>query len=248
MKQETINRVRTALKTYKFRSSSAGSVVSASGKLIQTAMSYGNKLLMELIHQYREEIHSSAMEKGTACEPDARALIYRVFFPGQYIPDSQRMVESAFFRGHIDMEPGGTVIDAKNAENARTFLNAALSYDNEWQMKSYLQATGTKKGYVIYCLNDLPEELLNRKINLAYKYGGFETLSDPEFIKKRDNIIRQETYPEYEDHDRVKVFEVTLSDEDERKMNLCAHLLRTYMQEAFEEIVHQSNANKVRNL
>lgn len=248
MKQETIDRVREALKNYKFRSSSAGSVVSASGKLIQTAKTYGDKLLMELINGYKERISSEAMEKGTACEPEARAMIYRLFFPGMYIPDSQRVVESDYFRGHIDMEPNGIIIDAKNAQNAKTFMASDLTHDNEWQMKTYLHGNGTKRGYVIYCLNDLPEELLNKKIALLWKYGGYESAEDPKFLKEKENLIRSETYPELADEDRVKVFPVELTDADVEKMETCAAQLRQYMIDSFEEMVARAILNKAKKL
>lgn len=251
---ELKKQIRERLKTYKFRSSFAGSVVSTSGKLTVGMKSYGEKLVMELISDYKRKIYSTAMEKGTACEPESRGLIYRVFFPGEYIPDSQREIESEYFIGHIDIDRPNTIIDAKNSETDLTFAKAEPTDDNIWQMRTYLMGDKKTFGWVIYTLNDLPEPLLNRKLSKSYYDNGFdrniswEANQDPRWLAIKDNIIKSETYPNLDDHDRIKPFRIDLTPEHCEHINKCAGLLRAYMQEFFEEFIGNSEKNRSLNL
>lgn len=244
MNKERLLEIRKAIETKKFRSSMAGSVVSASGKLIQTGKSYGDSLILEIRDGYKKSIdHVKSIKKGVILEAEARGLVRRVLFGNKtYIADSQREVESEYYRGHIDMETDRFIIDTKVSEDVRTFEESKLTWDNEWQMKSYLYSdflsTGKlKTGYVVKCLLDLPEELILKEESKIYRYGGYTSADDPDYIEECAQFRANNIYPHREDKDRIMPFKVELLDSDIEKLNKQARELKEYMLETFDEWV-----------
>lgn len=255
MKAERLAEIRKEIENIKFRSSKAGSVISKSGKLIQTAMTYGDELLLRLRDGYEISIdHVKSIKKGKTLEAEARGLMRRVMLGNSvYLADSQKTVESGYFIGHIDSELPKYIFDTKVSVDVKTFENAELTHDDEWQMKTYLLGslleTGVRKtGYVVKCLLDLPEEMIQKEESKIYRMGGYVTVDDPEYIAECERFRRNNVYPHREDKDRVTPFKVELTDEDIEKINKSGRELREYMLKTFDEWVAKRESSMLLEL
>jgi len=179
-------------------------------ELPETAKTYCKEWLKEQLYQRRKEISSKYTIRGNMSEDNSIALI------GEYIGNpllykNESTFENEYIIGTPDVIVGDTVIDAKSSWDFQTFplFSDKLNVDYEWQVRCYMDLCNKKKAQVIYCLNNLPEELQRDEVRKLV-YNG---MSENEAIEK---VREYHTYDGLPLELRVKSYSVEY---DHNKIN-----------------------------
>lgn len=194
----------------KFRASSVYKLMTEprakSEKLSQTAKTYIKELWIENNYNRKKEITSKFMEKGTLVEEQSITLLTNV--TGSFFIKNKENFQNEFVTGTPDLFYKDTIHDIKSSWDIWTFSDAELTSANYWQMVCYLWLTEKQIGFVDYCLVDTPEHLIiDAKRKWAWLNGVIDNDSE-EVQKVYEEIERNMTYPDIDEKERVKQFEV----------------------------------------
>jgi hypothetical protein len=177
--------------------------------LSQTTKSALESIFWEREFNIKKEIVSNPLEKGIVCEPESIELAVRVLFPElEGTPGSELKNEehysNDFVQGTPDLIIGDAVIDIKTSFTAHSFPLTAEepSSDYYYQVQTYLALTGKSVGYVVHCLVDTPENLIQDEL---YRYARKNGLIDcPEDVES--DIREAHLYSRLPDKLRIKSF------------------------------------------
>lgn len=149
------------------------------------------------------------------------------------------------------------IIDVKASWNMRTFDQATLTSQYDYQVKGYMYLDGADTGEVVYCLVNSPGYLVEKEIDrMWYRLGQPNPVSD-KWLKIAEQIERNmifdqakmaEDYPDYKfvtkewewiydvpEKFRVKRFPVQLRDEDIKAFETRLSNARKYLIERYEQ-------------
>ena len=144
---------------------------------------------------------SLATDKGEAVEEDSFTLYTKV--KDVLLLKNETFYENDIIRGVPDAVESDYVLDIKSPLDIFTFAKAGMTKQYEWQLRGYMMLTDTPRAVLAYCLVDMPEEMLERK--LMYIEGE----------KQYETIKRLYTYGDIPEEDRVKTFEIERDEEKE---------------------------------
>ncbi|MGL4641324.1 MAG: hypothetical protein ACRCVX_16555 [Shewanella sp.] len=147
-----------------------------------TCTAFLQKWAKDKAYGKRVSVTSRTLEKGNKAEIDSVALV------STYVPELSmcEKYEGSFFendwcKGMPDIIHDGMYIaDTKTAYTHETMplFDASALNDYWWQVQGYMWLTGIKKSMVIYCLVDMPEDMLTKKaryeIGFDYTKDQFE--------------------------------------------------------------------------
>lgn len=179
---------------------------------------------------YKERVYVDAMKKGHLCEAASRDLVQEVL-GGPFRKRNTKLFENDFLRGTPDnLEP---LEDIKNAQTVRTFRNAELKNEYEWQIRAYMMLLNDNgiecnEGSVIYTLNPDPEEMiLEQEKRLYFRYDCDDTNQD--YIDQCAQIRHNnELILKLDPAKRVKVFRVVRDQELEELIKVRVRVAREY--------------------
>jgi hypothetical protein len=163
------------------------------------------------------------MQKGTMAESDGMDLIKEV--TGKVYFKNQKQIENAFVCGtpDIDDKEAQAIRDMKLSWDIWTFAKVdveSAKKDYYWQILSYADMKGYKKGSLIYGLVTTPDMLVNDEIlRLSYK------MPDEQADAFRKNYI----YDDIPAKDRLKQFDFEFPDEDFVTMHTQVELCREFL-------------------
>src|SRR5690625_278399 len=217
----------------KVRCSSNGKIISKSGKLTQTGKTYLQELFTQEKRGVKKEIISKYLEKGTATEEQDLELLNRNLYSNTFVFKNEERRENKYISGEFDVLGADKILyDVKNAWDWLTFDKVqSLSWDYEWQVKGYLWLWGLKKGRIFYCLNNMPEHMLDEMERKMFYANHFASYEDPEYIELCEELRYKHNYDRFSDAERFKIFDIELKDEDIEKMISCHKQAQDYYKE-----------------
>lgn len=193
-------------------------------ELSQGAKTYIKSVWLENEKGFREEVTDKKLRKGNQAEEDAITLISFVDRV-MYVKNEERAT-----KGHLtgecdvntlfkDMElENGSKIDTRVIDdtkcswNPRTFMNASLTVEYEWQLRAYMYLYNADVARLRHCLVDCPPDVLQEE----YKRYCFQhnIIDDalPEYKELIDQFNRNYLYDNtgyYTQEERVKTFSIT---------------------------------------
>lgn len=230
---------------YEFRCSALGKIISKSGKLTQTNLTYIQECFIGDIHNVRKEIGSKYFEKGVFCEEDGISLLNNTLYKGRLLVKNKERKHNGWIHGEADnIAPDAIVYDIKNAYDRFTFGKADLSHEYEWQLKGYCFLWGLKAARLFYCLNNMPDHLLvDEERKLFYK-GGYLTYESPEYLKACEELRAFHNYDKMELWERFKVWDVNYAEEDEKKIKSAVAEARKVMNDLYDQHLNTISRNK----
>ena len=189
------------MKQFKIRCSQIGKIMtnprSKSETLSQTTKSYIEKVRKEEIYKRKEEIVSKYMDKGILMEEEA------IEFAGKVLGWKGVKNEVLFEDTHLIGTPDvilDMIVDIKCSWSFLTFplFEKEPNKDYWWQLQGYMALTKREKAQLVYCLMDMPEELLEREIARSRGMDSGEA----------EEIVRFHTYSDLPDKLRIKKFDI----------------------------------------
>lgn len=221
---------------YKFRCSQLGKIVTKSGKLTDGARTYLTECFIEAIYGVRKEAYGKALEKGIACEQDGLKLLNDTLYPGRFVKKITEATENDFIKGTPDAVMDNVVYDIKNAYDRFTFGKADLTHDYQWQLKGYLWLYGLDQGRVFYCLNNMPDHMISEEErSMFYKQRKWISFDDPEYLEACNQLREAHNYDAMPPAFRFKIFDVTLTEEDEAMITECVGWARKTLNKMYRE-------------
>jgi hypothetical protein len=224
---------------YKFRCHQLGKIISSSGKLTDSNKTYLNDLFVGEIEGVKKTFNSKYLEKGLFVENSGIELLNKVFFKNGLALKNKERKTNEFIQGECDVYKDGIVFDVKNAWDLFTFGKAKESHDYIWQLKGYCMLWGTSLGILFYCLNNTPENLLERE-KRSLLYTNLNLISDqsPEYIELCNELDRLHDYSNRLLIDRFKYWAINYTDKD-------ADIIKTSVVNARNYLLNLENERSV---
>lgn len=184
-----------------FRCSSLGYIMTdakAKGEVLgETAKTHCVDVFVSWKYNRFTEINSKFFEKGNEVEEDSITIVSRLT-KTKYEKNVEH-VKNEFIKGTPDLYLGPDIYnadlirDTKSAWDIYTFNRARakkLDSKYEWQIHGYNWLTGSKVGYIDYCLNNTPWHIVQGElIKESYKHKEGNT---PNWMELQ--IIANHTY------------------------------------------------------
>jgi hypothetical protein len=234
----------TDFKKYKFRSSSVGKIVPKRGKLTQGAITWLTEKWVERKRGIRKDITSKYFDKGNLTEQDGLGMLNRNVYPNTFIRKNDERRENEYVTGTADcITPDGMVYDIKNAFDWWTFAKADLTWEYEWQIKSYMWLWGVEKGRLFYCLNNMPEELFADEERKLFYSGKFLHYEDDRFQEATEDLKLKFMYDGIPEVERFKIWDLELTEKDINLMKDSVNEARRVLQEMEENHEHMIKQN-----
>jgi len=201
---------------------------------------YLKKIYNQEVYGFRKSITSKYFEKGKYTEEGAidmmQETVYRNF-PYPLIKNKSK-VSNEFLMGECDVIPykSKKVWDAKNAYDWETFEKAHLTTLYDYQLLGYQILYDCTSGALFYCLNDMPEHLIQKEEKSMLYSGEYTGFEDPEYIKDCAELREMYNFSKFPIWERFKVFEGTtltesIKEEIYERIKVCRKWLSTYHEE-----------------
>lgn len=171
---------------------------------------YVREVYLREVYGYQTLETSKYQAKGLSQEADALALYAQV----KGLPTAFKNVERAtvgHITGEADLLVGDTVVDVKTSWDARTFINADLSKQYEYQLRAYMLLYDKPRAELAYCLVDHPAELLQDEIRKALWQYNILDEATPEGQEIAQAVIERYSFSNREDMTpelRTKIYQV----------------------------------------
>ena len=134
--------------------------------ITQTAKTYIQDLVKEIVFNYSPEITTKEFEKGNTVEDDSIELYNEVFF-ANYKKNTVRK-DNKWITGECDINAPTKIIDVKSPWSKKTFPatpNEGVNTDYEWQLRGYMWLYNKDEAELAYCLVNTPEHLIEWENN-----------------------------------------------------------------------------------
>jgi hypothetical protein len=198
---------------FQIRCSAIGQLMTNSKKkdevLGETAKTYLKAWLKSRLYNKKSEHDSVYTMKGKINEDEAIDMVAKRFGYNLLIKNTVEYTDHPFLRGTPDILPGNDskVFDVKNSWSWETFPLfeseiPTIGYD--YQLKGYMELTGRKEGYVVYCLTNTPDKLIERTAYYKCLNDGYDQMEIDVYNEMYENMTYFDTPQEL----RMKVFEV----------------------------------------
>lgn len=188
---------------FKIRCSHNGKIMtnprSKSETISKTTQSYLQEWYKQQLYDRRKTFSSKYTTKGNELEDYAIAYAQMHIKNDLFAPatKNEQFYENDFMTGTPDVIVGKEVWDIKNSWDCFTFPLFETKIPNKdyyYQLQGYMALLNLDKAKLVYCLNDMPEELIESEI--MYNGGKYE------------DFIYSDLPPEL----RLKVFEIERDD------------------------------------
>jgi hypothetical protein len=164
-----------------FRCSAVGELMGKTG----LGVTGQKRAIYSYIEQFEgrtKEIKSKYLEKGITNELGAIELVNEVY--GTNYKKNETRLTNEYLTGECDIEADDEIPDVKCCWDRFTFaeakVNAKTNY--EWNMRGYMELWDKPKSSIIFCLTDMPDEMLLKQLESAsFPYNG----DLPDFIAIR---------------------------------------------------------------
>lgn len=215
----------------------------AKPSLSQTTISYLQEIFNEEFHGRRNEYGNKYTEKGLIVEGKSLTLYSDFLKKHRGLTYPLLKNKERFSNDRVTGEPDFVkefVGDIKSSWDLNTFPQFDMELNNEankWQMKAYLWLTGKTVGRIIYCLVDTPEHLiLDAKFRKAREIGVMDLPLEIE-----EEIERNMVFSDLSIEERVREFEVEVTEVDIALIKQQVELSRKYLNQMVEDYEKTQN-------
>lgn len=222
-----------------------GTSTKASEILTDTAKSYLNEKFEDGLFGETPDLYTIEIQKGKECENEAISLIRKVTQKFYTKFDDKVEISNEFVKGHPDIADAitGELIEIKCPFRVKTWFRytetkAFKAY--EWQVKAYLWMLGLTTGKLAICAIPTPPALIVEDMKACGAYNKNLTLPDAEYREWEDKFKNYHNFEVIPEMDRVKFYDVTLTQDDIDKMTSRIMLSREYLQklESSDSLAH----------
>lgn len=196
---------------------------------------YLDELFTKAIYIVEKDIASKYFDKGIACEQDALDLLQKCLFKGEFVGKNKKHFKNEMLCGTPDALKKDFVFDTKNAFDVFTFDKVQLSWDYEWQVRGYMNLTEKKRGFIFYCLIDMPDFLMADEERKLFYSGKFLTTESQDYKDACIELQRKYKYDYLTDAERFKLFEVEYTKEHKDIITQSVSYARKYLNNKLEE-------------
>lgn len=202
------------MKQFKIRCSQIGKIMtsprSKTDLLSKTTMDYVQQYRKEEIYKRKEEIYTKQMDKGVQMEAQAIEFAAEQLCWGMVFKNEQNF-SNDYMTGTPDVILTDKVIDIKCPWNCFTFPLFESEPDKGywWQLQGYMDLTGKDRAELVYCLMDMPDDLMESELYYATKRNNMIELE----TDQEDAVRAYHSYTGVPPKYRIKVFEIARDDE-----------------------------------
>ena len=178
---------------YKFHCSSLGALLTEprSGPgLSETCKAHLLECWIKETYGREKDDTNKYVEKGNMVEEDSITLYSRV--SRKLFNKNSETFENDFIVGTPDIITKDSVIDIKSSWTIYTFftnIHKPLNKDYVWQINGYMALLGLNAGWLVYCLVNTPEVIVEQeKSRLRYKMGIIDPEANETYVQAAANI------------------------------------------------------------
>jgi hypothetical protein len=215
----------------------------AKPELSKTAKTAIETLFKErVLNLNRLPLSTLPIEKGLLCEDSAIQRLGRIL--KIYLKKNEVEASDHIGTGVIDCKSKNVIFDTKCVYSFESMplFDSKLESIYEWQMKRYLMMWDLKVGYVVKCLENHPQKVVDRLAQKFWYEDGNEGAPTDGF---KNRIASYYNYDHLSDYQRTRFFKVELTDEDVAKINLHFDLANDYYLTLFEKNKQNNNYSKM---
>lgn len=225
-----------------FRASAIGKIISKSGKLTDGIKTHLEEVFIGQLYGVEKEIYSKYFDKGNACEQDGLDILSKQILKA-FAAKNKREYSNDYVKGTPDCLHKNMVFDIKNAYDLFSFGKASATWDYKWQVRTYQFLTGQSRGYVLYCLADMPDFLFADEERKLFYQGKFISYESKEFKEATDDLRRKYIYDYMKPEDKFKLFEVDYAKEHEDMIIESVNDSRKYLNQLLEQHSYRIKVN-----
>ena len=224
------------MKDFKIRCSAIGKIMANSrtkGQLSKTCQSYLEDYAIENMYGYSKDIWSKAIDKGIAVEDASIELAEEVLKMGA-MSKNEEFYENEYLTGTPDVLNKDFVLDVKSSYDATTFpwfKKDVPNKDYYFQLQGYMELTGRRNSYLVYCLVDTPSDIVEDEVRrVHYK---LKEIEDNPIV--RNAVEMQHNFERVPKEQRIKCFEIAYDPEAIKKIYERVEECREY----YETLIHE---------
>jgi len=200
---------------FKVRASGGGQIMTdpstkkakEAGELGATCRKYVRNQWVMDTYGREKDLNSRPIMKGLLNEEQGITMLSTHL--GEMLTKNEKWHQDDFKTGTPDLILEDTVYDIKCSYDIFTFANADLSNDYDWQLQIYMDLLGLEKAALVYVLTDTPLSIIQAEVkSICWK---LQDDSEAEMIEAE--LIKQMTYPDIAQEDRIKIIPVTFDPE-----------------------------------
>jgi len=194
-------------------------------ELSKTALAYiKERILVEKGYIKEPDFSSKYTEKGNIVEVDSKNLAAKVLGYGVLLKNEEHFKQD-ILTGTPDIILPDEIIDIKSSWNARTFPffdDYRLPKNYYWQGVGYCILTNKNRFKIVYCLVNTPEHLVEQSVWQKVRELGVS------YDDLYDKIKSEHTFDHIPENDRVRVFEVEVTDEIKEQVITQLEVVKKY--------------------
>ena len=175
----------------------------------QTAISYLQEWIISEVTGKRKVVTSKYLDKGIAVEAKALERVSKVL--GKEVTKNTERLTNDYFTGEWDAIVGDTVIDVKSSWDVFTFpyFQEEINKDYYYQLQTYMDLTGANHAILAYCLEDAPEDMIEKRAWQIAREAGEEEPTIKHWSKAEDEM----TFKNVPDNMRIKFYQFDRDEE-----------------------------------
>lgn len=190
---------------------------SKSEVLSKTAKTYIKQLAIENFFGRKKEFTSRYLTKGIEQERESIDLVQDTS-KWNFLYKNEEQKENDYLTGTPDVITDKVLLDVKSSWDVFTHAEHLLEDElmNKryyWQMQGYMALFRRKKSYLIYCLPNTPQDIIEDEVRRAV--WNERKIDEDEEI--RNHVEHNHIFDDLNDKHRVKKFEVKYNKEDIQK-------------------------------
>ncbi len=224
------------MKDFKIRCSAIGKIMANSrtkGQLSKTCQGYLEDYAIEKMYGYSKDVWSKAIDKGIAVEDASIELAEEVLKMGT-MSKNEEYFENEYLTGTPDVLNDDFVLDVKSSYDATTFPWFKKDIPNKdyyYQLQGYMELTGRRKAYLVYCLVDTPSDIVEDEVRrVHYK---LKEIEDNPIV--RNAVEMQHNFERVPKEQRIKCYEIAYDPEAIKKIYERVEECREY----YETLIHE---------
>ena len=139
--------------------------------LSEGAKTYVKGIVKKEVLDYRTDIESKYLSKGTISEQTSIDLYNDVYFSN--LQKNESRLFNKYIQGECDLLGSDTVVDIKTSWSKDTFPmlpDEGYNSDYEWQLRGYMMLYDKPKARLSYCLVNTPDQLLEYENNTSLHF------------------------------------------------------------------------------
>jgi len=200
----------------KFRCSTLGKLMTSprtkSEVLSETAKTYLQEYFKEKELGIKKDVWSRYTTKGIEMENEAIQFAGSIL-GWSFVLKNEERIQNDYLTGIPDVIHKHLLADIKCSWDGTTFPMFDTELKNKdyyWQMQGYMWLTGLDISYLVYCLMNTPEQIVEDEIRRAHWKAGYID----ENLDLRHEIQLQHTFDHLPDELRIKSFVIERNDQD----------------------------------